>query len=67
MWKYRQIGDWHELDDEWDEVIYMSKNGTIGNLLELIANKHNRDAKNADDAYQQGYADGKRDNYQEYA
>lgn len=63
MWKYRQVGDWHELDDEWGEVIYMAKDGTIGNLLEIIANKHNRDVRNAKDAYNQGYQDGNAGRY----
>lgn len=61
MWKFRRIGDWYELNDEWDDVIYMTKDGATGNLLELIANKHNKDAKNADDAYESGYAQGLRD------
>ena len=61
MWKFRRIGDWYELDDEWGDVIYMTQDGTTGNLLELIANKHNRDAKNAEDAYESGYTQGLRD------
>lgn len=61
MWKFRRIGDWYELNDEWCDVIYMTQDGTTGNLLELIANKHNKDAKNADAAYESGYAQGLRD------
>lgn len=61
MWKFRRIGDWYELDDEWGDVIYMTQDGTTGNLLELIANKHNKDAKNADAVYESGYAQGLRD------
>lgn len=61
MWKFRRIGDWYELDDEWGDTIYMTQDGTTGNLLELIANKHNKDAKNADVAYESGYAQGLRD------
>lgn len=61
MWKFRRIGDWYEINNEWDDVIYMTQDSTIGNLLELIANKHNKDAKNADDAYESGYVQGLRD------
>ena len=61
MWKFRRIGDWYELDDEWGDTIYMTQDGTTGNLLELIANKHNKDVKNADAAYESGYAQGLRD------
>ena len=61
MWKFRRIGDWYKLDDEWDDVIYMTQDSTIGNLLELIANKHNEDVKNADDAYESGYIQRLRD------
>lgn len=63
MWKFRRIGDWYELDDEWGDVIYMTQDGTTGNLLELIANKHNRDAKNADAAYDKGFKDGNTGRY----
>lgn len=63
MWRFRRIGDWYELDDEWGDAIYMTQDGTTGNLLELIANKHNRDAKNAKDAYDKGYQDGNAGRY----
>ena len=61
MWKFRRIGDWYELNDEWNDVIYMTQDSTIGNLLELITNKHNKDAEDADAAYESGYAQGLRE------
>ena len=68
MWKYRLVGDWHELDDELGEPLYMTKEPRLADLLELIAKRHNQmmvvyenmDAtiESIEEAYQNGYDDG---------
>lgn len=75
MWKYRLVGDWHELDDELGEPLYMTKEPRLADLLELIAKRHNQmmvvyenmdtTLQSVEDAYQNGYDDGRGEAEQE--